>query len=168
MQVWPQSQELLMAQWLTKVSRACSWWQEPLNSDLLNLEMLSQLRHYLGNCILFFWNRNAPQSLLKRQAISKLQPFSPDTFNSSHSRSGFLLTPLPMGLFLPVSLPVTYSTAFPRGTQVCAFSFLCRHRSSGTYSKIYTSCYITSTPACPVPSVQRKQKCLPSLLITLH
>lgn len=41
-----------------------------------------------------------------------------------------------MGLFLPVSLPVTHSTAFPRGTQVCAFSFLCRHRPSGTYPKI--------------------------------
>lgn len=34
--------------------RACSWWQEPLNSDLLNLEMLSQLRHWLGKLHFIF------------------------------------------------------------------------------------------------------------------
>lgn len=56
-----------------------------------------------------------------------------------------------MGLFLSVSLLVTYSTPFPRGTQVCAFSLLCRRRSSGTYPKMlhFLLHYLHSCLSCP-------------------
>lgn len=57
-----------------------------------------------------------------------------------------------MGLFLPVNLPVTYWTVFPRGTQVCAFSFLCRRRSSRTLPKIlhFLLHYLHSCLPCPI------------------
>lgn len=138
-----------------------------LNSDLCNLEMLSQFRHWLGKLHFIFSEIEMLSSHCSRdRQPSKLWQISSDTFNSSYSRSGFLLTsfPLPKGLFLPVSLTVTYSRASPRGTQVCACSFF----PVELIQRCCTSCYITSIPACPVPSVQKKQKSLSFLLTTLY
>lgn len=92
----------------------------------------------------------------------------PSTFNSScYSKSGCHLASftLPMRLFSLVSLPVTYSIALPRSTQVSAFPFLGRSRSSATSLEILHLPLheLTSAPACPVCSKTEELEVSPLL-----
>lgn len=84
LQVWGQSQELLMVQRLTKVSSNPghftlygTWWEEPLNSDLFHLEMHSQLRHWLGKLHFIFLKQ-------KCSPVTAKETGSPLTFDKPH------------------------------------------------------------------------------------
>lgn len=92
----------------------------------------------------------------------------PSAFNSfSYSKSGRHLTSftLPMQLFSPVSLPVTYSVAFSRSMEVSACPFMGRSRSSATYMEIlhFPLHELTSAPALPVHSKTEEAEVSPLL-----